>query len=59
MSAAPIDYATLKLLKPAQTRAYVGDGNFAGAYQKSDEVMDALWQVAVEVTRELIASNWR
>jgi creatinine amidohydrolase len=57
-SAAPVDYAKLKLLNPAETRAHVGDGNFAGVYQKPDEVMDALWQVAVEETRELIETNW-
>jgi len=58
-SAVPIDYAKLKLLNPSQTRAYLGDGNFAGVYQKSDELMDELWQVAVDETREMIASNRR
>ena len=57
-SATPVDYAKLKLLNPAETRAYLGDGNFAGVYEKPDAVMDALWQVAVEETRELIETNW-
>jgi len=54
----PINPAKLKLLNPLQTRAYLGDGNFAGAYEKPDAVMDELWQVAVEETRQLIADGW-
>ncbi len=54
-----IDYAKLKLLNPQQTRAYLGDGNFAGAYQKPDAVMDELWQVAVTETRGLIETGWQ
>ncbi|MBC7624447.1 MAG: creatininase family protein [Aeromicrobium sp.] len=54
----PVDYVKLKLLNPVETRAYLGDGNFAGVYEKPDAIMDALWQVAVEETRELIETNW-
>ena len=54
----PVDYAKLKLLNPQQTRDYLGDGNFAGFYQKPDEVMDALWKVAVEETRAVMEDNW-
>lgn len=53
-----VDYARLKLMNPAETREYLGDGNFAGVYEKPDAVMDELWQVAVEETRALIESNW-
>ena len=35
-------------------RAYLGDGNYGGVYQRSDEEMLALWQVAVEETRALL-----
>ena len=55
---APIDYAKLKLLNPQETRAYLGDGNFAGYYEKPDAVMDELWQVAVAETRELLERPW-
>lgn len=58
MPRTPIDNTKLKLMNPAETRAYLGDGNFAGEYQKSDELMDQLWQVAVEETRGLIAGGW-
>ena len=54
-----IDYTKLKLLNPEETREYLGDGNFAGYYEKPDAVMDALWKVAVEETRELIEGPWK
>jgi creatinine amidohydrolase len=39
-------------------RAYLGDGNYAGFYQRPDEEILAIWQVAVEETRELIEKGW-
>jgi creatinine amidohydrolase len=48
----------LNVLNPAETRAYLGDGNFGGLYQRSDEEMLALWQVAVEETRALLEHDW-
>jgi creatinine amidohydrolase len=54
----PVDNALLRLLDPKQTKAYLEDGNFAGLYQRSDEDMLAIWQVAVEETRELLTGAW-
>lgn len=42
----------------AAARAFYGDGNFNGYYQRSDDEMLAMWQVAVEETRALIAGGW-
>jgi creatinine amidohydrolase len=42
----------------AAARAYFADGNFGGVYQRSDEEMLALWQVAVEETRALLVESW-
>jgi creatinine amidohydrolase len=39
-------------------RAFYGDGNYGGYYQRSDDEMLSLWQVAVEETRALIATGW-
>lgn len=39
-------------------RTFYGDGNFGGYYQRHDDEMLALWQVAVEETRALIAGGW-
>ncbi|MDR3517248.1 MAG: creatininase family protein [Azospirillaceae bacterium] len=52
------DVARLRTLNPAQLRDALGDGNFGGAYQKPDEIMMALWAVAVAETRDIIATNW-
>ncbi len=52
------DLDRLKLLSPPDVRTMLGDGNFGGLYQRSDEEMLAIWAVAVEETRTLIESGW-
>jgi creatinine amidohydrolase len=53
-----IDFARMRLLAPQALRAYLGDGNFGGCYQRPDDDMLAIWQVAVEETRELLEGPW-
>ncbi len=53
-----IDLERLRSLNPEQVKDYLGDGNFGGYYQLSDEDMLALWQVAVEETREMMETGW-
>ena len=48
------DIGKIRTLNPADMRKYVGDGNYGGVYQKSDDEMLALWRVAVDETRTLI-----
>jgi creatinine amidohydrolase len=45
-------------LGPKAIRERLGDGNFAGRYQRADDEMYALWRAAVEETRALIADGW-
>jgi len=52
------DLATVRMLDPKGLRKYLGDGNYAGVYQRSDEEMLALWAVAVEETRALLDGSW-
>ncbi|MGI4944819.1 MAG: creatininase family protein [Janthinobacterium lividum] len=52
------DLDRLRLLSPDEVRRTLGDGNYGGAYQRSDEEMLAIWQVAVEETRSLIEGPW-
>lgn len=49
-----LDY--LRQLNPAELRAYLGDGNYGGFYQRSDGEMMEVWKVGVEETRKLIAT---
>jgi len=53
-----VDLGRVRALDPVALREYIGDGNFGGRYQRSDEDMLALWQVAVEETRELLTGSW-
>ena len=53
-----VDIPRMMLMNPAQIRAYIGDGNMGGVYQKPDDEMMALWQTAVEETRALLDGPW-
>jgi creatinine amidohydrolase len=53
-----IDLALLNILDPRGLRSYLEDGNFGGRYQRSEEDMLAIWQVAVQETREILADGW-
>jgi creatinine amidohydrolase len=53
-----VDLARVRALDPVALRKYLGDGNYGGLYQRSDENMLALWQVAVDETRELLTGTW-
>ena len=54
----PVDVAQLRVLGPAALREYLGDGNYAGLYQRPDADMLAIWGVAVEETRALLEEGW-
>ena len=45
-------------LDPVALRKYLGDGNFGGLHQRSDEDMLAIWKVAVEETRSVLDGSW-
>lgn len=53
-----VDYARLALANADEARRVIGDGNFHGLYQRSDDEMEALWAVAVDETREVIDHGW-
>jgi creatinine amidohydrolase len=54
----PVDVAVLRQRGPVAVRASLGDGNFAGLYQRSDAEMLAIWEVAIAETRALMAEGW-
>lgn len=53
-----VDYARLQMANPAEVRQLIGDGNYHGRYERSDNEMMALWSVAVDETREVIERGW-
>lgn len=53
-----VDMARVRALDPVALKQYLGDGNFGGRYQRSDDEMLALWAVAVEETRALLTGDW-
>ncbi len=53
-----VEGSRLDQLNAKQVRTYLGDGNFGGLYQRSDEEMLAIWKAAVEETRGLLADGW-
>jgi creatinine amidohydrolase len=54
----PLDIERMRSLNPEGVRAMLGDGNYAGRYQRSDNEMLAIWDVAVTETREVLQSGW-
>jgi creatinine amidohydrolase len=53
-----IDTALKEVLDPAAFRVAVGDGNYGGLYQRPDEEMMAIWEVAVAEAREAMETGW-
>lgn len=53
-----IHFDYMRQLSPPEVREYLGDGNFGGLYQRSDEDMQAIWDVAIEETRALLTDGW-
>jgi creatinine amidohydrolase len=53
-----IDFDRMRGSNAQEIRVQLGDGNFGGYYERSDDDMAALWAVAVEETRALIDTRW-
>lgn len=53
-----IDLDRMRLFDPEGVRQYLGDGNFGGYYQRPDEEMLAIWDVAIQETRDLLTGSW-
>lgn len=53
-----VDFDYLARSNASNKRAHLGDGNYHGLYQRPDDDMLAIWAVAVEETRTVIAEGW-
>jgi len=54
----PVDTDKLRTLSPRATRDLLGDGNYAGFYQRPDADTDQLWATAIDETRALLTDGW-
>jgi len=52
------DVARKAVLDPEALREAIGDGNYGGVYEKSDEEMMAIWEVTVAEAREMMETGW-
>ena len=55
---APIDTALKSVLDNQAFREYVGDGNYGGYYQRPDEEMMAIWEVAKAEATQALEEGW-
>lgn len=53
-----VDYKKMKTSPPHILRQMIGDGNFGGPYQMDDAIMEELWRIGVEETREALEGPW-
>jgi creatinine amidohydrolase len=53
-----IDLGRMRLMDAAAVRAYIGDGNFGGAYQKPDDQMMEVWRAGVDEARAALEGPW-
>lgn len=52
------DMRKMAVLSPQGTREYLVDGNMGGVYQRPDDEMQAIWDVAIAETTALIEEGW-
>ncbi len=53
-----VDFERMRVMGPSAVRKLLGDGNFGGYYERPDQDMLAIWEVAVAETRELLEGPW-
>lgn len=53
-----INVAKLAQLPAAAVRGYIGDGNYGGDYQRSDEEMAQIWAAGLDETCVLLEQGW-
>jgi creatinine amidohydrolase len=53
-----VDVPSLRAKSPQAARKLLGDGVFGGPYQMPDDVMEAVWDVAVQETRDFLMGPW-
>ena len=52
------DVTTIQHLTPKEVKAYIGDGNYGGYYEVSDEAMEEIWRIAEDEVTEILETGW-
>jgi len=55
---ASVDLTGREAMTPQAFRERLGDGSFGGYYERPDAEMLAIWDIAVQETRELLEGGW-
>lgn len=55
---AALHISRLSQLPASEVKKYIGDGNYGGAYQRSDEEMVHIWDIAICETVALLENGW-
>jgi creatinine amidohydrolase len=58
-SAPVLSRAVMNTLTPKEMKDFAPDGSLGGAYQRSDEDMQVVWDAGVAEVRELLEKGWR
>ncbi len=53
-----VDRSLLRISEPRIVRRLLGDGSYGGPYKKCDAIMQKIWSIGVEETREAIEGPW-
>ncbi len=53
-----LDLSRFQQLDPGAKKVLLGDGNYGGVYQRPDDEMQAIWDIAIAETRALIEDGW-
>jgi creatinine amidohydrolase len=53
-----MDLSRFSPVDPVAKKELLGDGNYGGLYQRGDDDMMAMWNVAVDETRALMRDGW-
>ena len=53
-----VDFERMRAMNPTATRALLGDGNFGGYYERPDDEMQRIWDIAIAETRALMEGPW-
>jgi len=55
---APVDLTDREEISLARFREVIGDGSFGGYYERPEDDMRRIWEIAVKETRSRLEKGW-